>query len=259
MLPGNNNNQKRYQAYCAKTLKYNKMESIIDDIRNELKNNIDEKTLATGQGFFKEKIKFYGVKIPTVNKIGKDYFNKVEQKSKSEIFGLCEVLWQSGYIEESFIACNWSYYIHDKYEPQDFQVFERWIKEYVNNWASCDTLCNHTVGKFIEMYPEYIVRLKDFAKSDNRWVRRAASVTLIIPARKGKFLNDILEIADILLLDKDDLVQKGYGWMLKAASEANQQAIFEYVIKNKSVMPRTSLRYAIEKMPKDMKSKAMEK
>lgn len=235
------------------------MESIIDDLRNELKKNIDEKTVATSQGFFKEKIKFYGVKIPIVNKIGLGYFKKIEQKSKSEIFSFCEELWQSGFIEESFIACNWSYYIHEKYEPKDFPVFERWIKEYVNNWASCDTLCNHTVGEFIEMYPEYIARLKDFAKSDNRWVRRAASVTLIIPARKGKFLNDILEIADILLLDKDDLVQKGYGWMLKAASEANQQAIFQYVIKNKSVMPRTSLRYSIEKMPKEMKSKAMEK
>ncbi len=235
------------------------MGNVVEDIRNELKNNIDEKTLATSQGFFKEKIKFYGVKIPTVNKIGLEYFKKIGQKSKSEIFSLCEELWKSGYIEESFVACNWSYYIHEKYGPQDFPVFERWIKEYVNNWASCDTLCNHSVGEFIEMYPEYIVKLKDFAKSDNRWVKRAASVTLIIPARKGKFLDDILEIADILMLDKDDLVQKGYGWMLKAASETNQQAIFEYVIKNKAVMPRTSLRYAIEKMPEDLKSRAMEK
>ena len=64
-----------------------------------------------------------------------------------------------------------------------------------------------------------------------------------------------MEIADTLLIDKDDLVQKGYGWMLKAASEANQQEIFNYVIKNKFIMPRIALRYAIEKMPKDLKSK----
>jgi 3-methyladenine DNA glycosylase AlkD len=102
-------------------------------------------------------------------------------------------------------------------------------------------------------------KLKDFAKSDNRWVRRASSVTLIIPARKGVFLSDILEIADILLQDKDDLVQKGYGWMLKAASEANQQEIFEYVIRNKTIMPRTALRYAIEKMPKEMRNIAMQR
>jgi len=235
------------------------MENIIDKIRTELRHSIDEKTLATSQKFFKEKIKLYGVKVPTVNKISREYFKLIDCKTKSEIVELCEILWQSGFIEESFIACNWSYYIHEKYEPEDFQLFEKWITNYVNNWATCDTLCNHTIGECIEMFPEYIVKLKDWATSHNRWLRRASSVTLIIPARKGKFLNEILEIADILLLDKDDLVQKGYGWMLKAASEANQQEIVDYVIKNKSIMPRTALRYAIEKMPKELKIKAMER
>ena len=116
-----------------------------------------------------------------------------------------------------------------------------------------------TVGAFIEMYPEFLEQLKRFAKSENRWVKRAAAVTLIIPARRGKFLKDIFEIADILLEDEDDLVRKGYGWMLKAASEAHQQEVFEYVMKHKSIMPRTSLRYAIEKMPKELKAEAMKK
>lgn len=215
--------------------------------------------MATSQNFFREKIRSYGVKVPTVHKISKEFFKLIELKPKSEIFGLCESLWQSSYIEESFIACNWSYYIHKKYEPADFQIFENWVNKYVTNWASCDTLCNHTIGEFIMMYPDYIEKLKDLARSDNRWVRRASSVTLIIPARRGKFLDDILEIADILLLDNDDLVQKGYGWMLKAASEANQREVFNYVIKNKANMPRTALRYAIEKMPKELKKIAMAK
>jgi 3-methyladenine DNA glycosylase AlkD len=235
------------------------MENIIDKIRIELQNKSDEKTLASNQNFFKEKIMSYGVKVPVVTAIGKEYFKHINTQAKSEIFNLCESLWKSGVIEESFIACNWSYAIHKRYEPEDFRFFERWIENYVNNWASCDTLCNHTIGEFIEMYPEYIEKLKDFARSENRWIRRAAAVSLIIPARKGKFITDILEIADILLLDKDDLVQKGYGWMLKAASEANQQVIFDYVIRNKTYMPRTSLRYAIEKMPKELKERAMEK
>jgi 3-methyladenine DNA glycosylase AlkD len=235
------------------------MEEIIEKIRKELRNNIDEKTRKNSQNFFKEKIKFYGVKVPVVGKISRDFFGLIKMKPKKQIFGLCEKLWQSGFIEESFIACNWSFYIHEKYEPEDILVFEKWIDNYVNNWASCDTLCNHTVGEFIELYPDKISRLKDMAKSENRWMRRASAVTLIIPARKGKFLKEILQIAGILLLDKDDLVQKGYGWMLKAASEANQKEIFNYVIKNKSIMPRTALRYAIEKMPAELKAEAMKK
>lgn len=235
------------------------MKNIIDEIRVELKKNIDKKTQTTSQHFFKEKIKYYGVKMPVVSKISKEFFKRIKSETKSEIVDLCESLWKSGYIEEAFIACNWSYYIRKEYKPGDFKIFRKWINEHVNNWATCDTLCNHTVGQFIEMYPEYLVKLKDFAKSDNRWMRRASAVTLIIPARKGKFLKEILEIADILLLDKDDLVQKGYGWMLKAASQAHQREIFEYVIRNKVNMPRTALRYAIEKMPADLKKIAMAK
>ncbi|MFA5014389.1 MAG: DNA alkylation repair protein [Actinomycetota bacterium] len=235
------------------------MSDIIESIRQELKRNIDPKSKEIGKYFFKEKVKLYGVKTAVVGKIGKEYFKAIKDKKKPEIFILCEKLWQSGYLEESGIACNWSYYIHKDYKPEDFKVFEKWVNYYVSNWASCDVLCNHTIGNFIEMYPEYLSNLKKWAKSKNRWVRRASAVSLIIPARQGEFLKDIFEIADILLLDQDDLVQKGYGWMLKVASQAHQREIFGYIIKNKTVMPRTALRYAIEKMPKELKVKAMAK
>jgi 3-methyladenine DNA glycosylase AlkD len=235
------------------------MENILTSIRTELKKNSNEKTRSSSQRYFKERIKCYGVKTPIVGRISKEYFKLIKSRSKAGIFDLCDKLWQSGYIEESLIACNWSYRIRKKFEPGDFQIFEKWVHTYVNNWASCDTLCNHTIGEFIERYPGHVSRLKEFAKSDNRWMRRASAVTLIIPARKGKFLRVILELADILLSDKDDLVQKGYGWMLKAASQSHEREIFEYVIKKKEIMPRTALRYAIEKMPKDMKSIAMER
>jgi len=66
-------------------------------------------------------------------------------------------------------------------------------------------------------------------------------------------------IADILLTDKDDMVQKGYGWMLKEASKPYRKAVFDYVVKHKTVMPRTALRYAIELMPPEMRAEAMSK
>ncbi len=235
------------------------MTVIIDTIRQELIRSSDEQTKKTSQNYFKEKIKFHGVKTAIVTKIATEYFKIIKDRPKAEIFTLCEELWQSGYLEESFIACNWSYYLRKDYQPEDFKVFEKWVNSYVSNWASCDTLCNHTIGAFIEMYPEYLAELKKWAKSENRWMRRAAAVSLIIPAKEGKFLKDILDIADLLLIDQDDLVQKGYGWMLKAASQAHQPEIFEYVMTKKAIMPRTALRYAIEKMPKELKAKAMAK
>jgi len=235
------------------------MSQIIDKIRAELIANSDEQLRKSSQHFFKEEIHCYGIKSATVVNIGKEHFNALKDLPKAVVFDLCNELWQSGIIEESFVACHWSYAAHKKYTPDDLIVFEKWIDTYVNNWASCDTLCNHTVGELVETYPELISELKRWATSTNRWMKRAAAVSLIIPARHGKFLNDILEIADILLLDRDDMVQKGYGWMLKAASQAHEKEIFEYVMSKKSVMPRTALRYAIEKMPAAFKALAMEK
>ena len=90
-------------------------------------------------------------------------------------------------------------------------------------------------------------------------MRRAAAVSLIVPARKGYFITEILDIATILLKDEDDMVQKGYGWMLKAASQSHQHHVFDFVMSKKAMMPRTALRYAIEKMPEDLKKKTMKK
>ncbi len=237
----------------------NNMNQILLKLREELKQNIDEKTKNTSQSFFKEKVNPYGIKASTVSIISKKHYNQIKSLTKKEIFNLCEELFLSQMLEESFIACNWSYNLHKEYDENDFFIFENWVKKYVNNWATCDTLCNHTIGTFIEYFPKYIEQLKKWAKSDNRWVKRASCVTLIIPAKKGKFLQDIFSITDILIKDQDDLVQKGYGWLLKSASIAHQKEVFEYVMKNKQIMPRTALRYAIEKMSQDLRKKAMEK
>lgn len=235
------------------------MSEIINRLRQELIENSNEQLQKSSQQFFKNEIRCYGIKSAVVSTIGKEYFKTIKDKTKTEIFGLCDELWQSRIIEESFIACNWSLFVHKKYEHDDLIVFERGIDSCINNWASCDTFCNHTVWEFLAMYPEYLTELKRWTQSTNRWIRRASAVSLIVPARHGKFLKEIIEIADLLLLDKDDMVQKGYGWMLKEASKKHQQEIFEYVVAKKDIMPRTALRYAIEKMPNELKIKAMEK
>ncbi len=233
--------------------------NVLSDVRRELESSVDEKAKKDYQRAFKEEGRFYGVTMPTVKKIAAKYFNEIKEKNKEETFSLCEELLESDYCEEAYIAFEWAYALRKHYAAGDFAMFEGWVKRYVNNWAKCDTLCNHSLGSFIEQFPQYIERLKAWTKSENRWLRRASAVTLILPARKGKFLDDILEICGSLLKDKDDLVQKGYGWLLKEASKTHQKQIFEYVMKNKKDMPRTALRYAIEKMPKDLRSTAMEK
>jgi 3-methyladenine DNA glycosylase AlkD len=103
------------------------MQHIIDQIREELIASADEKIRAGSQRFFKEPVKSHGVKTATVSKVSKAWFKKIDTLPKPEIYVLCEQLWQSGYLEESFIACNWAYFLHKQYKPEDFKVFEKWL------------------------------------------------------------------------------------------------------------------------------------
>ena len=235
------------------------MDQVIKHIRQELEAQADPEFRKTLERFFKEEITCYGVKTATVMGIAKKYWKEIKDRDKQEIFALCEELYRSGYLEESLIVSNWAYALSGRYERGDLAVFQRWIDSYITNWASCDGFCNHTLGVFLEQYPEYIEELKRWTQSQNRWMRRAAAVSLIVPAKHGKFLPEAIEIADLLLTDGDDMVQKGYGWLLKEVSRKHTDDVFFYVMKNKRMMPRTALRYAIELMPKDLKVEAMKK
>ena len=235
------------------------MSSIIDQIRAELKANTDLQTQKSFQRFFKEPVKYYGVKTPTVAKIAKKHWKQVSLLDKQAIFQLCEELYRSDYTEEAFIVASWLPNYIEHLDPSDLPTFKEWIEKYINNWAKCDGFCNHTLGDLIEKYPQILSEIKSWAKSPNRWLKRASAVSLIVPAKRGCFLQDAIEICDVLLRDEDDLVQKGYGWLLKEESRTHQKEVFDYVVKNKQVMPRTALRYAIELLPKELKSEAMKK
>jgi 3-methyladenine DNA glycosylase AlkD len=235
------------------------MDPVIARIRQELVEQADPEIQKSSKRYFKEEIRCYGMKTAPVIAMARKYWKEIKGRSKPEIFALCEELYRSGYMEESFIVSEWAHALSGRYKQEDLAIFRHWIDTYITNWASCDGFCNHTMGDFIVQYPDSTDELKRWTQSENRWMSRAAEVSLIVPAKHGKFLRESLEIADLLLTDTDDMVQKGYGWLLKEASRKHTGEVFAYVTKNKRVMPRTSLRYAIELMPGDLKAEAMKK
>lgn len=236
------------------------MDPVISQIRDELSQNIvDEDSKAGFQRFFKEEVQYYGVKTGVVVKIAKKFWKEVKCREKNEIFQICEQLYQSGYCEEAFIVSSWMADYSDRFEIDDIHIFERWINNYITNWATCDGFCNHAIGDYIVKFPSSIPDILAWTRSPNRWMRRASAVSFIIPAKRGMFLEEVFTIADSLLTDADDMVQKGYGWLLKEASRVHQGEVFSYVIEHKRNMPRTALRYAIELMPTDLRSAAMMK
>jgi len=202
---------------------------------------------------------YLGVRLPLVRKIANKHFKEISELDVDQVLEICDKLLESSIYEHKVIAFHWSYKCKKQFQSKHFKIFESWLKTYVDDWSDCDDLCTHSLGYLVFHYPEFLPKVEKWASSKNRWMRRASAVTLIYSARKGTHLDNIFNTANILLLDKDDLVQKGYGWMLKEASKSFLEEVFQYVINNKNKMPRTALRYAIEKMSDKYKKVAMQR
>lgn len=235
-----------------------KTDPIILKIQQELKQHATPEHAVSMQRWFKEELNCLGVKTPIVRAIGRTYWKEIKHRPKKEIFVLCEQLLMLRVHEARTIAFQWAYGLKGQYEQEkDFAVFESWLKKYVSDWSACDDLCCKPLGALLFQYPQLLQETFAWTKSRNRWIRRAAAVSLIYTLRKGLYTDQPMKIADALLTDEDDMVQKGYGWMLKEWSEFFPQDVFDYVMKRKNRMPRTALRYAIEKLPAKMKAQAM--
>ncbi len=230
---------------------------LLQSIDKELKENVDLKYKEWAIRYFKEEVNPICVRGKIVDRIGLKYFKEIRHFYKKQILNTCEQLLETGQDEKISIVFDWAFRLRKNYEESDFKIFARWLKKHVSNWASCDDFCTHAFGYFILKFPEFLKDVRKWTKSNNRWNKRASAVILIYSNRKDKNIEFAFKIADILLKDSDDLVQKGYGWMLKEISNIYPKKIFEYVMKNKKDMPRTSLRYAIEKLSVNLKKECM--
>ena len=232
--------------------------NIIKEVRKELKKHYDREYQEGAHKFFKEQVKIFGVRAKVVRKISADFYKReINQLEKKEIFTLVEEFLKTEFLEEATVGLDWLDKTKKRFEKSDFKLFESWLKKYVHNWATCDDICTHPFGYLLTQHPGLFSKVKVWGKSKNMWLRRASAVILIHPIKKKKMLKEVFVIAEILLEDKEDLVQKGYGWMLKEASNTFPDEVFDFVMNHKAKMPRTALRYAIEKYPQESRKKAM--
>jgi 3-methyladenine DNA glycosylase AlkD len=186
-------------------------------------------------------------------------FKLIENKSIENVLDLCEQLLEKRKWALGVVAYDWAFRMKKQYTKEIFYIFERWLKLYVRNWGDCDDFCTHAFGELLVQYDHLADNILEWTEHPDFWVRRGAAVILIYPIKKGKLREKYpFLIADKLMKDEHYLVLKGYGWMLKVLSSAKPEAVYNYLIQNRSQMPRVSLRYAIEKFDKDKKNMLME-
>lgn len=209
--------------------------------------------------FFKEQVRFIGCSLWGARKVAAKYRKLLKEDgwSYDDVLELCESLLRKDTFEEKTVAFAFVEARHREFRRKDFRRFESWLKKYVDNWAHTDHIAPHIIGPLISMYPDLQPNVYRWTRSKNRWLRRAACVSYVIHGRRGRFKDQIFDTADALLDDKDDLVQKGVGWLLKETSKADERAVVAYLMKNRSRTSRLVLRYATEKVSRSDRERVL--
>lgn len=187
-------------------------------------------------------------------------YGALKDRSIDKVLAMCELLLEEHSWPMSVIAYDWAYRQRRVYTVDTFEIFENWLIKYVRGWGDCDDFCTHALGELVLKFPELMNKVRLWTGREEFWMRRAAAVILIPAIRKGCYEQyHPLNIADTLMQDEHYLVCKGYGWMLKVLSQKDPNLVYEYLWRNKNIMPRISYRYALEKLNRSMKDALMEK
>jgi 3-methyladenine DNA glycosylase AlkD len=218
------------------------------EIRKEIKKQANPKQAVilqrffkTGKGEYGEGDIFYGIKVPVQRTIAKRF--------KDLAFEDLKVLISAKVHEERLVA---AFILVDQYKRGDEKkkkiVFDFYLKNRkgINNWDLVDLSAPKIVGAYlIDKEKELLYK---FADSKNLWEKRIAIISTQTFIREH-FFEDTLNISEILLQDKHDLIHKAVGWMLREVGNRDLETEEEFLKKHYKTMPRTMLRYAIEKFP----------
>ena len=137
-----------------------------------------------------------------------------------------------------------------EFTPALLPAWKRWLaNNHSANWATTDAICGLLLGPLVATHPALAPTISKWAAHRNMWVRRAAIVGLIPLARRGGALDTLYRTARTLHADDEDLIQKATGWALREAGKSDMDRLERYVRENGPRMPRTTVRYAIERFP----------
>jgi 3-methyladenine DNA glycosylase AlkD len=136
------------------------------------------------------------------------------------------------------------------FAPRLLPSWKRWLaRNHSANWATTDAICGVLIGPLLANNPRLIPQMLTWTRHRNMWVRRASAVALIPPMRRGLALDEAYAVARALHPDREDLIQKAVGWMLREAGKQDPARLEAYLRANAARIPRTTFRYAIERFP----------
>lgn len=225
-------------------------------IKNELKkyaksDAIEEKFAyfhKTGKGQYAQDDIFIGVTVPDIRKIANEYYKTISLEEIKELL-------YSKYHEERLLALIiLTYKMKKAKEDEQEKIVNLYVNntQYINGWDLVDLSAHYILGKYLLEHEDKKDILYKFANSNDLWKQRISIVSTWMFIREGKY-EDTFKIAEILLNNKQDLIHKAVGWMLREVGKKDFDVEYNFLVKHYKEMPRTMLRYSIERFDEDLR------
>jgi 3-methyladenine DNA glycosylase AlkD len=231
--------------------------SVADEIRRGLKAGGSFERSTSVQRFFKEEIQSHGWRTADLRRAALRWRREILRQSDLKfLFQVADNLFTGRVNEDKNTAVFLLENITDKFGDEEFELLELWLPR-ISNWSDHDALVHYLIAPMMAAKPVRARKVLHWAKSKNRWFRRAACVALIQGTRRKMFFSEITKLCDLLLTDEDDMVQKGLGWMLRETAKADAKRTVPYLMGIRARAARLVLRTACETLPEGTRKRLL--
>jgi 3-methyladenine DNA glycosylase AlkD len=215
-------------------------------IRRALKDGGSTEHAAGVQWFFKDEIKSHGWYTADLRRAAVRFRREVrKERGLDFLIEVADRLFSGSVLEEKIVAVFLLENLDREFRDTEFRLFENWLDR-ISSWADHDALVHDLIAPMIASKPTRAKTVFRWAKSADRWHRRAACVALIRGSRAKMFFPEITKLSDFLLADQDDMVQKGLGWLLRETAKFDAKRTVPYLMEIRRRAPRLVLRTACE-------------
>ena len=209
------------------------------------------------QWFFKDEIKSHGWYTADLRRAVRQYRKEILREHEIDfLVKAADQLFSGSVLEEKVAAVFLLEGLNNPCGDREFHLFEAWLDR-ISSWADHDALVHSLIAPAVVKNPARVKDIFRWAKSPDRWHRRAACVALIRGARVKMFFPEIVKLSNLLLTDSDDMVQKGLGWLLRETAKFDAARTVPYLMKIRHRAPRLVLRTACETLPATLKKKVL--
>jgi 3-methyladenine DNA glycosylase AlkD len=230
---------------------------IADQICRALKDGGSAEHATGVQWFFKDEIKSHGWYTAALRRAARGFRRDLRKEHGLDFMvDVADQLFSGSVLEEKVAAVFLLEELDPELGDRKFRLFESWLDR-ISSWADHDALVHSLIAPMVVARPARAKTVLRWAKSPNRWRRRAACVALIKGARVKMFFPEITKLSDSLLADQDDMVQKGLGWLLRETAKFDAKRTVPYLMTIRGRAPRLVLRTGCETLPAQMKKRAL--